>query len=31
VANRFEKDNLEKVFIHLARTGDDVMDAQTVP
>jgi ABC-2 type transport system ATP-binding protein len=30
VANRFEKDNLEKVFIHLARTGD-VMDAQTVP
>jgi ABC-2 type transport system ATP-binding protein len=30
VANRFEKDNLEKVFIHLARTGD-VMDAQTIP
>ena len=27
VANRFKKDSLEKVFIHLARTGD-VMDAQ---
>jgi ABC-2 type transport system ATP-binding protein len=27
VADRFEKDSLEKVFIHLARTGD-VMDAE---
>ena len=27
VAQRFEKDSLEKVFIHLARTGD-VMDAE---
>lgn len=27
VAGRFEKDSLEKVFIHLARTGD-VMDAE---
>lgn len=30
VAARFEKDNLEKVFIHLARSGD-VMDAQIAP
>ncbi len=28
VADRFKKDSLEKVFIHLARTGD-VMDAET--
>ena len=27
VAQRFKKDSLEKVFIHLARTGD-VMDAE---